>query len=93
MSVKKGRDKTLAEQIAELEDPTPKGTPLSCSVYELLVEQWTNATIEFDPEDQSDGAQESDSDSGSDGVDLDTGREHYEAVRYAANSLFPVFTY
>ncbi|KAF3894974.1 Apoptosis-antagonizing transcription factor, C-terminal [Trichophyton interdigitale] len=59
MSVKKGRDKTLAEQIAELEDPTPK---------------------EFDPEDQSDGAQESDSDSGSDGVDLDTGREHYEAV-------------
>ncbi|EGE03695.1 bfr2 protein [Trichophyton equinum CBS 127.97] len=59
MSVKKGRDKTLAEQIAELEDPTPK---------------------EFDPEDQSDGAQESDSDSSSDGVDLDTGREHYEAV-------------
>lgn len=48
--------------------------------------------IEFDPEDQSDGVQESDSDSGSDGVDIDTGREHYEAVRYVANNLSPIIT-
>ncbi|EEQ32179.1 rRNA-processing protein bfr2 [Microsporum canis] len=59
MSVKKGRSKSLAEQIAELEDPTPK---------------------DFDPEDQSDGAQDSDGESVGDGNNLETGREHYEAV-------------
>ncbi|EFR04856.1 bfr2 [Nannizzia gypsea CBS 118893] len=59
MSVKKGRGKTLAEQIAELEDPTPK---------------------EFDPEEQSDGPEDSGSESGSDGAGLENGRGHYEAV-------------
>ncbi|KAK2861407.1 hypothetical protein FQN49_004234 [Arthroderma sp. PD_2] len=59
MSAKKGRSKSRAEQIAELEDPTPK---------------------EFDPEDQSDGARDSDSEGPSDSDNADAGREHYEAV-------------
>ncbi|KAF3389805.1 hypothetical protein DPV78_011541 [Talaromyces pinophilus] len=58
MAVKKSGFNSLADQLADLEDPTPK---------------------DFDPEDEDDGNQGSEEESGSE-VDENAGREHYEKV-------------
>ena len=76
--------KSLAEQFADLDDPTPKGAFIlfipnsanSACCTPLRIEL-TFAT-DFDPEDLEHAGGESDEDgSGDDG---DAGREHYQAV-------------
>ncbi|PCG89112.1 Hypothetical protein PENO1_106420 [Penicillium occitanis (nom. inval.)] len=58
MAVKKSGFNSLADQLADLEDPTPN---------------------DFDPEDEDNGNQGSEEESGSE-VDENAGREHYEKV-------------
>lgn len=77
MAVEKSGFKSLADQLADLEDPTPKG---------LLQSHWrkncltvANNCLDFDPEDEDNGNQGSEDESGSE-IDENAGREHYEKV-------------
>lgn len=77
MAVKKSGFKSLADQLADLEDPTPKGSLRSYGKGKAV---FANDTcLDFDPEDEDNGNQGSGDESGSD-IDEDAGREHYEKV-------------
>lgn len=69
--------KSLADQLADLEDPTPKGLRPSNRSKRLCLNDVH--PLDFDPEDPDSGHQQSDEDSESE-VDEDAGREHYEKV-------------
>lgn len=74
---------SLADQLADLEDPTPKG------MYQRIPQSFLpsvhhnlTAYLDFDPEDLEHGGQSSDDDEAGKPTDVDAGREHYEAVGY-----------
>ena len=73
---------SLAEQIADLDDPTPKGCPslrpFPPPINQELTRHWT--VSDFDPEDLEYGGQASDDDDDTKVVDATAGREHYETV-------------
>lgn len=78
--------KSLAQQLAELEDPTPRGLflfPLLFLGLSFLSLGLTDLSLrpiaDFDPEDLDRGVQSSDEEGGK-AVDADAGREHYQAV-------------
>lgn len=77
MAVKKSGFKSLADQLADLEDPTPKGSLRPHCRNNLLT--IANSCLDFDPEDEENGNQGSEDESGSE-VDENAGREHYEKV-------------
>lgn len=75
---------TLAEQLADLEDPAPKGVLIDLrdhlSPVPPFVQFMTDSFyLDFDPEDSDLGAPSSDDESASE-VDENAGREHYQAV-------------
>jgi protein AATF/BFR2 len=74
--------KSLADQLADLEDPAPRGN----NAFSFAVRATVELTIvkknypDFDPEDpDADIGGSEDDESGSE-VDDDAGREHYQAV-------------
>jgi protein AATF/BFR2 len=71
--------RSLADQLADFEDPTPKGMK-ECFIYGSLMETFIlTCYIDFDPEDIDNGAQSSD-DEDRDQDEVNAGREHYEKV-------------
>lgn len=72
--------RSLAEQYAELDDPTPKGSTQSTpSFLNLFCIANMFSQTDFDPEDLDRGDPDSDDESSRE-VDEDAGREHYQAV-------------
>ena len=72
--------KTWAEQLADLDDPAPKGMRPG---FRTWTESW--ARIDLDPEANGDGFEpgEDASDDGTNSA-ADEAREHYEVVGYTA---------
>jgi hypothetical protein len=68
---------SLQEQIADLEDPAPRGLSTSCNSFSLGAKQ--SVFADLDPEDEGFGGQSSDQDSRS-GPDESAAREHYLVV-------------
>ena len=71
------KPKTLAEQIAELEDPAPRG---GCR---RSPERTPLTRLDFDPEEHEDAPPSDESGSEAEEIGLD-GREHYVNVGYAS---------
>lgn len=74
--------RSLADQLADLEDPTPKGM---CSLIELTHffgdgPPWANLFPDFDPEDIDHDEQSSGEEGAGKESDLNAGREHYQSV-------------
>lgn len=67
--------RSLAEQLADLDDPAPKG-----AVIPAYVSHRANG-LDFDPEDLDHAGQGSDEDTGA-AADSNAGREHYQSVGY-----------
>jgi protein AATF/BFR2 len=80
MAVKKPGFKSLADQLADLEDPTPKGSLRSHRRKKKWFTFVNDICADFDPEDEDNGQQGSEEESGIE-VDENAGREHYEKVR------------
>lgn len=77
--------KTWAEQLADLEDPAPKGRNLFNADISL---QGSDFVVDFDPEDQHQEVADDDTSGSASDEDPAEAREHYVDVGYAANQLY-----
>lgn len=76
---------TLAQQIADLDDPTPKGMSRETQLITFHKDQHLTqrcAFADFDPEDDFERAGATDDEDSSGEEEGNDGREHYEAVGY-----------
>lgn len=78
---KKRAGRSLVDQLADLEDPTPKGTTCGLAGLKrhLLRSKRLTLMLDFDPEDLDRAAESSDEEAGKQS-DVNVGREHYQAV-------------
>jgi protein AATF/BFR2 len=74
--------RSLADQLADLEDPTPKGMCILIGLTHYLGGEptWANIVADFDPEDIEHDVQSSDDEGAGKESDLNAGREHYQSV-------------
>lgn len=81
--------KSLAEQMAELEDLTPRGNLLILILLMVIFDVVVGGNyvltmvmffLDYDPEDLDRGNQDSDEEGAAGGEDENAGREHYQAV-------------
>ena len=71
------RPKSLLEQIADLNDPAPRGRYVEFCLYRP---QHTDFSPDLDPEDERDPSETSDDSASEASGEARNGREHYEAT-------------